>query len=270
MGTTASYFTEYDEKIEIDGYSLHTKRLCLPLNAGQEKPTLVFLHDSLGCTQLWRDFPQKLALATQCDVFLYDRQGYGQSAPFGNEQRKATYLEEEAHVLAKVLKEAGIEEAILFGHSDGGSIALVAAAEYPELIRGMITEGAHVFVEEITLAGIREAVKAYQTTSLPQKLAKYHNVKTEAVFHAWTDTWLSSGFREWNIEEYLPRIQCPGLIIQGTADEYGTEAQVDAIVEQAGGKAEKWMIPGIGHSPHKEAPELVLQGSADFCKTLPL
>lgn len=231
-----------------------------------KRPTLVFLHDSLGCIQLWRDFPEKLAVATQCNAFLYDRRGYGQSSSFGPEERSASYLEEEAHTLAQVLQKAGIRQAILFGHSDGGSIALVAAAEYPGLIKGIITEGAHVFVEEITLAGIREAVAAYQTTPLPQKLAKYHGDKTERVFRAWTNTWLSPAFRNWNIEKYLPEIKCPALIIQGEEDEYGTEAQVNRIVQQSGGEAEKWMIPGIGHSPHKEAPEEVLERSSRFIK----
>ena len=268
MGKTAHSLQEKEGRLAMEGYTLHTKSLLLPGNEANNKPVLVFLHDSLGCIQLWRDFPAKLALATQCNVFLYDRQGYGQSDPFGPGQRKTTYLEEEAHILAAVLQKAGIEHVILFGHSDGGSIALVAAAEYPDLVKGIITEGAHVFVEEITLAGIREAVKAYQNTSLPQKLAKYHGDKTEQVFRAWTDTWLSPEYRDWNIEEYLPRIECPALIIQGTADEYGTEAQVDAIVEQAGGKAEKWMIPDVGHSPHKEAPEEVLQKSTEFLRKL--
>lgn len=266
MSPIAASLQEHEEKIEMDGYTLHTKHLRLPSNTSQERPTLVFLHDSLGCIQLWRDFPEKLALATQCNTFLYDRQGYGQSAPFSMEQRKPSYLEEEAYILEGVLQKAGIQQAILFGHSDGGSIALVAAADYPERIKGIITEGAHVFVEEITLSGIRAAVDAYKSTPLPQKLAKYHGDKTEQVFLAWTDTWLSPGFRSWNIEEYLPRIQCPGLIIQGKSDEYGTEAQVDAIVEQTGGKAEKWMIPGIGHSPHKEATKEVLERSAYFIR----
>ena len=268
MGTSASSLQEKEYKIEMGGYSLQAKSLLLKGDNKQEAPTLVFLHDSLGCIQLWRDFPERLAVATQYDAFLYDRRGYGQSSPFGSEERGTSYLEEEAHILAQVLQKAGIKQTILFGHSDGGSIALVAAAEYPGLIKGIITEGAHVFVEEITLAGIREAVAAYQTTPLPQKLARYHDDKTERVFRAWTDTWLSPDFRNWNIEKYLPKVKCPALIIQGEKDEYGTEAQVNSIVQQSGGEAEKWMIPGIGHSPHKEASEEVLQGSADFCKAL--
>jgi pimeloyl-ACP methyl ester carboxylesterase len=266
MSSTASSLQTKEFRLEMGGYSLQAKSLSFPANNNEEPPALVFLHDSLGCIQLWRDFPEKLALATQCNAFLYDRQGYGQSDPFDAEQRKATYLEEEAHVLAEVLQKAGIEQAVLFGHSDGGSIALVAAAIYPELIKGIITEGAHMFVEDITLAGIREAVEAYKSTSLPQKLAKYHGDKTDRVFRAWTDTWLSPGFRNWNIENYLSKIKCPALIIQGKKDEYGSEAQVDSIVQQSGGKAERWMIPGIGHSPHKEAPEDVLGRSAEFIR----
>jgi pimeloyl-ACP methyl ester carboxylesterase len=266
MSSTDSSLQIKEFKLEMGGYRLQAKSLRLPGNSDQKNPTLVFLHDSLGCIQLWRDFPEKLALATQYNAFLYDRQGYGQSEPFGIEQRKTTYLEEEARILAEVLQKADIEQAILFGHSDGGSIALVAAAEYPELIKGIITEGAHVFVEGITLTGIREAVEAYKNTSLPQKLAKYHGDKTEAVFRAWTDTWLSPDFRNWNIENYLQKIKCPALIIQGKKDEYGSEAQVESIVQHSGGKAEKWMIPGIGHSPHKEAPKDVLRRSADFIR----
>ena len=247
-----------DFQIEIEGNFLQARHLLLQDPAALHHPTLVFLHDSLGCIELWRDFPEKVAGATACNAFLYDRQGYGQSAPTEAEKRSKDYLEKEAHVLAKVLQKAGIQQAILFGHSDGGSIALVAAAEYPELIGGIITEGAHVFVEDITLAGIKEAIKAYETTVLPQKLAKYHADKTDWVFHAWTNTWLSSEFRDWNIEPYIPKITCPVLVVQGEQDEYGSIRQVKAIVEQVNGPAEQLIIAGAGHTPHKEASENTL------------
>ena len=255
-----------DFQIEIDGNHLQARRLLQQDSSALHRPTLVFLHDSLGCIQLWRNFPEKLAEATACNALIYDRLGYGRSAPAGPEKREKDYLEKEAHVLVKVLQKAGIQQAILFGHSDGGSIALIAAAEYPELINGIITEGAHVFVEDITLAGIREAVKAYETTSLPQKLAKYHGNKTEWVFYAWTDTWLSPRFRDWNIEQYLPKIKCPVLVIQGGEDEYGSIRQVEAIVEQVKGPAEQLIIAGAGHSPHKEAAEVTLTGANEFLR----
>jgi pimeloyl-ACP methyl ester carboxylesterase len=228
------------------------------------RPTIIFLHDSLGCIQLWRNFPEKLGEMTQCNVLVYDRQGYGKAAPFTDPERDNIYLEKEADVLNDLLEATGIENVILFGHSDGGSIALIAAAKYPEKVAGIITEGAHIFVEEVTLIGIREAIKCYQTTDLKTKLEKYHGDKTEAMFWAWAKTWTTEEFRDWNIENFLPHIKCPALIIQGEKDEYGTLDQVEGIVTRTTGKATKFIIPNIGHTPHKETPELVLEKSAEF------
>lgn len=229
-----------------------------------DRPTIVFLHDSLGCIELWRDFPSKLGELTQCNVFVYDRLGYGQSGPVTDQKRGNDYMEIEADILSQLLDQHHIENAILFGHSDGGTIALLAAAKYPSKIRAVITEGAHIFVEEVTLNGIREAVKLYQTTNLKQRLQKYHGEKTEDVFMAWTETWLSDAYRSWNIEHFLPEVICPSLIIQGEEDEYGTVGQVDGIVNKTSGAAQKYMLPTIKHSPHKEAPELVLKIATAF------
>lgn len=252
-----------EEFILVDDAELSLK-WCYPEAALPGKPVLVLLHDSLGCIKLWRDFPEKMAQATGYTALVYDRQGYGQSSPFQSINRGLDYLEQEADVLERLLEKLQIVQAILFGHSDGGSIALIAAAKYKSRINAIITEGAHVFVEEVTLAGIREAVEAYQTTDLPQKLQKYHGTKTEPVFRAWTDTWLSDSFRSWNIEHFLPAILCPALIIQGEEDEYGTLAQVEAVAQQAQGPAQQLILPGIGHTPHREAPEQVLEKSAHF------
>ncbi|KUG08929.1 alpha/beta hydrolase [Solirubrum puertoriconensis] len=241
----------------------------LPANAAAQRPTLVFLHDSLGCIRLWRDFPARVAAATGCPALVYDRRGYGQSSAFADATRTNQYLEQEAPVLRQVLDAYHIEQAILFGHSDGGSIALVAAALYSERITGVITEGAHVFVEDLTLAGIREAQQQYRSTNLPERLARYHGTKTTAVFSAWADTWLAPAFRSWNIEAYLPRIQCPVLALQGEADEYGTVAQVQAIAEQTGGPARTVLLPGAAHTPHKEAPTETLQLATSFVQQIP-
>lgn len=232
------------------------------------RPTLVFLHDSLGCITLWRNFPARLAEQCQCNLLIYDRLSYGQAAPFAQTERQNDYMETEADVLSELLKEESIEQAILFGHSDGGTIALLAAAKHPERIAAIITEGAHVFVEEITLEGIRQAVEAYKTTNLKQRLQKYHGDKTEAVFHAWADTWLRPGFRDWNIEHFLPQISCPALIIQGEKDEYGSLKQVESIVSHTKGPAQQLIIPGIGHTPHKEAIELILEKAVAFTQKL--
>ncbi len=232
------------------------------------RPWIIFLHDSLGCIALWRDFPERLGRLAECNVLVYDRQGYGKSCPFTYEERDNEYMEAEAGILNDLLNQQKIGRAFLFGHSDGGSIALIAASKYPDKIAGILTEGAHIFVEEITLSGIRDAVALYQTSDLKQKLEKYHGDKTDAMFWAWASTWTSEMFRNWNIEHFLPGVKCPSLIIQGKNDEYGTENQVDRIVAQVSGRAEKLMIPEAGHTPHKERPDEVLQKAAGFIRRL--
>lgn len=223
------------------------------------RSTIVFLHDSLGCIELWRDFPERVGALTQCNVLVYDRQGYGKSCGFSYAKRDINYLELEAEILNQLLDYWNIEHPILFGHSDGGSIALLTAAKYPEKIKAIITEGAHVFVEDITIEGIKEAVQRYETTDLKSKLEKYHGSNTENMFWAWANTWTTEEFRSWNIEHFLPMIQCSTLVIQGEKDEYGTLKQVESIVEKVSGAAETFIIPNSGHSPHKENPEVVLK-----------
>ncbi|WP_138429822.1 alpha/beta fold hydrolase [Fodinibius saliphilus] len=232
------------------------------------RPTLVFLHDSLGCIELWRDFPEKLAKQTKCNLIIYDRQGYGQSPPFSYSNRDKDYMELEADILHKLLRYWEVNDAILFGHSDGGSIALIAAAKYPKNIRGIITEGAHIFVEDITIEGIREAIKMYETTDLKSKLAKYHGDKTEQMFWAWAGTWTSEDFREWNIEKHLPSVTCPSLVIQGSNDEYGSLKQVRGIVDKTNGRSRKLVIPGAKHTPHRTKAELMLEETNRFVKSL--
>ncbi|MCL9805562.1 alpha/beta hydrolase [Flavobacterium amniphilum] len=228
-----------------------------------DKPTIIFLHDSLGCIQLWRDFPEKLGEIANCNVLVYDRQGYGLSHPFTYAKRNNDYMEWEADILNALLEYWNIDKAILFGHSDGGSIALITAAKYPEKIAGIITEGAHIFVEDITVNGIKEAIQLYQETDLKSKLEKYHGDKTEDMFMAWADTWTTDEFKSWNIEHFLPAVKCPAFIIQGEEDEYGSLKQVEQIVVQAQ-KAYYFIIPNVKHTPHKEAPELILEKTAAF------
>ncbi|WP_299437148.1 alpha/beta hydrolase [uncultured Aquimarina sp.] len=232
------------------------------------KTTIIFLHDSLGSIELWRDFPRRISEATNCNVLSYDRQGYGKSDGFSESKRDKEYLKKEADVLAKLIDQLGLKEVILFGHSDGGSIALLAASLYPNKIKGIITEGAHVFVENETLQGIRDAQTAYKTTNLKEKLTKYHYKNTENVFKMWTETWLSPSFSEWNIEHYLSGIQCPSLIIQGENDEYGTLDQVTSILQKTSGISESLIIPNIGHTPHKEATEIVIEKTRNFTLNL--
>ncbi|WP_294249953.1 alpha/beta hydrolase [uncultured Chryseobacterium sp.] len=246
--------------IEITGKKLYTAGR----NPFDNRPTLVFLHDSLGCTQLWRDFPEKLSAAARCNVLLYDRLGYGRSFPMDSSVRNPDYMEKEADLLNELLEALSIQDAILFGHSDGGTIALIMAAKYPEKVKAVICEAGHIFVEEITVKGVSEALHAYRTTDLAERLKKYHGDKVEMMVKAWTEIWLSNRFRSWNIEDQLSEIVAPLLFIQGEKDEYGTLDQLEKTVSRVSGTSEKLVIPGVGHTPHKEIPELILEKSYRF------
>ncbi|WP_333852087.1 alpha/beta fold hydrolase [Epilithonimonas sp.] len=252
------------ETININGNRLYTEHYKLYEN----RPTIVFLHDNLGCVQLWRDFPQKLAESAQCNILMYDRLGYGKSDPMPTYERPTNYLELEADVLNDLLTALEIDNIILFGHSDGATIALHSANKYPERIKAVIVEAAHIFVEEVTLKGIYEAIEAYENTNLAERLAKYHGNKVDTLFKAWTKTWTRADYRNWNIEHILPEIFCPLLFIQGETDEYGTLEQVEKTISQVSGKAEKFIIPNVGHTPHKEAPEVVLEKSIEYIENL--
>jgi pimeloyl-ACP methyl ester carboxylesterase len=227
-------------------------------------PPLLFLHEGLGCVAMWKDFPSRLCARLGLEGVCYDRWGHGLSEPL-DRPRDARYLHDEALVfLPEVLRGLGIEHAALFGHSDGGTIALLFAAAFPQAAAALVTEAAHVFVEEETLAGIRAAVGTYATTDLPARLARYHGDKTGGLFRAWHETWLSPAFRDWNIEAELPRIGCPSLLLQGEADEYGTAAQVETIARGVAGPVETGLLPGCGHAPHLQAADAVLERAARF------
>jgi pimeloyl-ACP methyl ester carboxylesterase len=233
-----------------------------------DRPTIVFLHDSLGCIELWRDFPDKLAEATQCNVLIYDRLGYGKSGSMPTHERPINYMELEADILNSFLTVLKIENTILFGHSDGGTIALITASKHSERIKAVIVEAAHIFVEEVTLKGIHEAMEAYKNTNLSERLEKYHGDKVDTLFKAWTETWTRKDYRDWNIEHFLSNISCPLLFIQGEADEYGTLEQVETTISQVIGTAEKYIIPNVGHTPHKQATEIVLKKTIDYIQSL--
>lgn len=250
--------------IDIQGQRLYVELS----NPYPGKPTLVFLHESFGCTQLWRDFPHKLAKAAQCNLLVYDRLGYGKSAPMKTHIRPNNYMELEADILNGLLAALHIDQAILYGHSDGGTISLLTASVYPERIKAILCEAGHIFVEDVTLEGIYKAVEAYEKTNLPERLAKYHGDKTDTLFKAWAETWTRSDYRDWNVEHFLSDITCPLLFIQGEMDEYGTLAQVEKTVSQVSGRSEKLILPHIGHSPHKEATELVLAKAVEFIDSL--
>jgi pimeloyl-ACP methyl ester carboxylesterase len=269
IATNTKGFSSRIFHVEVAGCRLRAKSIEPPAtDQAKEKPVLVFLHEGLGCIELWRDFPEAVCVSTSCTGLVYDRKGYGGSDAYGGPWPQDYLTIESSIYLPGLLEACDISNAVLIGHSDGGSIALIAAATYHHLICGVITEAAHVFVEDITIEGIRKAVRAFETTSLKDKLARYHRENTETVFNRWVERWLSAEFYNWNIERYLPRITCPLLVIQGEDDEYGTAAQVEGIVSQVSGPVQSRLIPDCGHVPHFQAPDAVLAEMTRFINAL--
>lgn len=224
---------------------------------------LVFLHEGLGSIAQWRDFPDALCALARRPGFVYERHGHGASAPI-REKRRADYLHREARVLADVLDAAGIEDCDLLGHSDGGSIALLAGAFAPHRHKRIATMAAHVFVERVTREGIEAAVAAWRTTDLEAKLARYHGAGTRDLFFAWADIWLSGPFAFWNIEKDLAPLTARVLALQGANDEYGSPDQLARIARSVSGPCETWLVPDAAHQPHLQAREAVIARLAGF------
>lgn len=237
-------------------------------NEGWDRPTLVLLHEALGHIELWKDFPQLLADNTGLDLFVYERRGYGRSSPI-TLPRPDDYLEQEGRDWLKpVLDAAGLDQVVLVGHSDGGSIALIGAACLPERVVAVITEAAHIRIDPLTRAGIIETVELYNSTDLPNKLARYHGERTDLLFRAWHETWLRERFQPLDLTCWLKDIQCPALIIQGEDDQYGERAQVDDIVSGIGESAEALFLPNCGHVPHLQAQQATLKAMCRFIESL--
>ncbi|HKV08169.1 MAG TPA: alpha/beta hydrolase [Thermoanaerobaculia bacterium] len=231
-----------------------------------EAPTIVFLHEGLGSAGGWRDFPDRLATATGCGALVYSRRGYGGSEPVSG-PRSIRFMHDEAlDVLPAVLEHFGIEKPILFGHSDGASIALIYTGARRGPVLTLVLEAPHVFVEPVCVESIARMAEAYETTGLPERLARRHGDNTDSMFRTWTDVWLRPEFLYWNIEDYLPAIEEPVLVVQGEDDEYGTLRQVEAVMTGVRGPAESLVLPECGHSPHKDQPDRVLDAAARFIR----
>lgn len=257
-----------DGFIRVDGHSLYWQRLDPPGSAG--RLPILLLHEGLGSVAQWTrrgvDVAARLAEATGHPVLAHDRLGFGRSDPLPG-PRGVDYLYKEGReALPRVLDALGIDRAGLVGHSDGGSIALIFAAAYPDRTAWVVTEAAHVVVEEETLAGIAAAHAAFHApeSKLRAVLARYHGDKTDVTFANWAELWPTPGFRSFDMRDALPSIRCPVLAIQGAEDEYGTPAQLDAIKAGVSGPRETWVVPECRHAPHFEATDRVLPRIADF------
>jgi pimeloyl-ACP methyl ester carboxylesterase len=239
-----------------------------PTSADPYAPALVFLHEGLGCIELWRSFPEALCTRTGLRGFAYDRTAYGQSSgwPAAPGTR---YMDIEAiTVLPQVLDLAGIHSCLLIGHGDGGTIALRFAATQPPLLRGVVTMGAHVISEPRTVTSIRFARDAFRTSDLRARLAAYHGDNVDGAFWLWNDAWLAPGFQPLDAEARLPRVRVPVLALQGEHDEYGTLAQLRTIARGVSGRCETRLMPECGHAPHLQDEPTLVEVIARFVESL--
>lgn len=232
-----------------------------------EAPTIVMLHEGLGCVGMWNSFPERLAQATGAGVFAYSRAGYGQSSPV-TLPRPLTYMHDEAALLPKILSAIGFRRGLLLGHSDGASIATIYAGSVQDhRIRGLVLIAPHFFVEDVSIKSIAEAKDAYAQGDLRERLARYHG-DVDNAFRGWNDAWLDPNFRSWNITEELAYIRVPILIVQGEQDQYGTVAQIAAAQEECYCPVDVALLAEARHAPHREAPDATLQAVGDFANRI--
>jgi pimeloyl-ACP methyl ester carboxylesterase len=251
--------------VVVDGKRLEAAAFGPPPEAA---PTLVLLHEGLGCVALWRDFPERLAESTGFGVFVYSRAGYGRSDPV-DLPRPLDYMTHEAHMsLPTVLGAIGFREGVLVGHSDGASIAAINAGScVDERVKGLVLMAPHLFAEAPGLHSILDAKRAYEAGDLRAKLAKYH-AHVDCAFRGWNGAWLAPAFQTWSIEKFVDRWRTPALLIQGAGDQYGTLAQIRAIETRTRAPVESLILPDCRHSPHLEKPQETLDAVAKFCARL--
>ena len=231
-----------------------------------DRPLLVFLHEGLGSVAMWRDFAQRLCDALGCSGLVYSRPGYGRSTPRDPaEPFEIDFLHAQAHeVLPALLAALDISAPPwLFGHSDGGSIALLFAARFPTA--GVVVMAPHIFVEDLSIASIEQARIAYLSGDLRQRLARFHD-DPDSAFFGWNSTWLLPQFRDWNIESELGTITCPVLAIQGADDSYGTLAQIHGIAAKLP-QTRLRILEGCGHSPQRDQPQALTEAVNQFFKS---
>ena len=251
------------ERVTIAGHTLEYRYFAA---ASAGSPTLVFLHEGLGSISLWKDFPQRLAAACGCNALVYSRYGNGFSETLA-EARRPDYMHREGtEVLPEILARLSIRRPILFGHSDGASIAIIHEGLGPRTAAGMILCAPHVFVEDVTIRSIQAAKVAYESTDLRARLARHH-ADVDKTFRGWNDIWLHEDFRTWNIEGCLADIRCPTLAIQGAEDEYGTFEQIDRIAARAAA-VDICKLADCRHSPHRDQAEAVIGATVKFVQSL--
>jgi pimeloyl-ACP methyl ester carboxylesterase len=233
-----------------------------------DRPLMVFLHEGLGSLSMWKDFPARLCDALGCRGLVYSRPGYGRSTPRDeHETWDLDFMHRQAHeVLPALLDGLGIDADVeppwLFGHSDGGSIALLYAARYPQRVAGAVVLAPHILVEDVSVTSIEQARIAYLETDLRQRLSRYHD-EPDSAFWGWNRIWLDPAFRRWSIADEIATIRCPLLAVQGVDDEYGTLEQVRGIARRVP-QTELLELPDCGHSPHRDQPDALIEAVQAF------
>lgn len=243
----------------------HRLEYCFIGPRPEAAPTLVLLHEGLGCVGMWGPFPEQLAKATGCGVLAYSRAGYGRSSPV-ELPRPFSYMHDEAKdTLPRILDAIGFRRGLLIGQSDGGSIAAIYAGTHQDhRVNGLVLIAPHFIVEDCTVAAAKAAREAYIHGDLRARLARWHD-HVDVAFHGWNDCWVMPEFqRDWNTIEELAYIRVPVLIMQGENDEYGTFRQVEIAQEECSCPVEVAWMPGIGHAPHREAAKETVRIIANF------
>lgn len=250
------------QAFEHEGQPLEIEAQWLNAEAGADRPLIVFLHEGLGSLSQWRDFPRQLCQATRCRGLLFSRPGYGRSTP-RRDPWPQDYLQRQARgLLPACFAALGLredEKLLLFGHSDGASLALLFASYYPARTLGVVAMAPHLFVEPVTSAGLRAAKQAFEREGSPLRAAlNRHHAEVDSAFYGWNDAWLRPGFEQWNIEGELGGLACPVLALQGEGDEYGTLAQIRAV-GRLHADTRVCALGDCGHAPQRDQPEAVIR-----------
>lgn len=226
---------------------------------------ILLLHEGLGSVAMWKDFPQRLAEATNRRTVACSRRGYGSSGDFAGPYG-CDFMHREADAMAQLIDELGLGRVHVFGHSDGASIGLLLAARHPEKVASLVLEAPHVFVEDICLAAIVQLGQTARVDGMVERLSRYHR-RADTVFTQWHDIWTFPAFAAWNIESEIERITAPVLLIQGEDDEYGTFAQLDSITQRLPSTREL-RLANCRHSPHRDQSPAVLQATTQFLREI--
>jgi pimeloyl-ACP methyl ester carboxylesterase len=260
-----------DHWVPTDVGTLFARAWMPPDIRPDDTPAILLFHDSLGCVELWRDFPEQLATATRRIVVAYDRLGFGKSDARSG-QLPPTFITDEPAVVMQLRAAlgdvSGAGPMVLFGHSVGGAMAAATAARTPADCAALVTESAQSFVEDRTLDGIRAAREGFEQPGQLDRLARYHGAKARWVLHAWIDTWLDPAFAQWRLDDELHRVHCPTLALHGDDDEYGSTEHPQRIARLVQGPSRAVILERCGHVPHREQPERVLDEVSTLLSTV--